>query len=73
MKRIFIIILALFTIFNTGFAQRKSSYVKGYVTKNGRVVKGHSRKGVSTNPSAQKRRNYSKAYYQRNKWRYKKK
>ena len=73
MKKILLLIVTFLSFINFNYAQRKSSYVKGYVKKNGQVVKGHSRKGVSTSPSAQKRRNYSKAYYQRNKWRYKKK
>lgn len=55
------------------FAQKgKSTYVKAYTKKNGTFVRGHGRKAVSTSANAYKSRAYSKSYYQRNKWRYKK-
>ena len=44
-----------------------NSYVKPYHTRTGKLVKGHVRKSVSTNPNAVKKQNYSKGYYQRHK------
>jgi len=49
-----------------------NSYVKPYHTRSGKFVKGHVRKSVSTSPNAYKKRIYSKGYYQRNKFRYRK-
>jgi hypothetical protein len=49
-----------------------NSYVKPYHTRTGKFVKGHVRKSVSTSPNAVKKRNYSKGYYYRNKFRYRK-
>ena len=60
-----IAILALFVV-NIQcviYAQRKSSYVKTYMTRNGRVVKGHFRKSFSTSPNAFKNRAKSQYYY----------
>jgi hypothetical protein len=53
-------------------AKSNATYVKPYVTKSGKVVKGHVRKKVSTSPKAIERQNYSKGYYSRYKFRYKK-
>lgn len=39
------------------------TYVKTYVTKSGKVVKGHMRKKVSTDPKEGKNRTRSKIYY----------
>ena len=47
-----------------------NTYVKPHVTRTGKIVKGHVRKSVSTNPNAIKKQNYSKRYYQRHKSRY---
>jgi hypothetical protein len=51
---------------------RKAIYVRPYTTRNGVFVPGKVRKAYSTRPDALKRRTYNKSYYQRNKWRYKK-
>ncbi len=58
-------LLALFVIhFHCiTYAQRKSSYVKTYMTRNGKVVKGHFRKSYSTSPNAFKNRARSRYYY----------
>ena len=45
-------------------AQRKSSYVKPYVTRSGKIVSGHYRKSYSTSPSVFKNRAKSRNYYQ---------
>ena len=47
-----------------------NTFVKPHVTRTGKIVKGHVRKSVSTNPNDVKRQNYSKGYYQRHKYRY---
>ena len=47
-----------------------NTYVKPHVTRTGKIVKGHVRKSVSTNPNAVKRQKSSKGYYQRHKSRY---
>jgi hypothetical protein len=44
-------------------AQRKSSYVKPYVTRSGKIVSGHYRKSYSTSPSVFKNRAKSRYYY----------
>lgn len=48
---------------NNLVAQRKSSYVKPYVTRTGKIVSGHYRKSYSTSPSAYKNRAKSRYYY----------
>lgn len=44
-------------------AQRKSSYVKPYVTRSGKIVIGHYRKSYSTSPGVFKNRAKSRYYY----------
>lgn len=44
-------------------AQRKSSFVKPYITRKGKFVNGHYRKSYNTKPSAYKSRIRSKVYY----------
>jgi hypothetical protein len=44
-------------------AQRKSSYVKPYVSRSGKIVSGHYRKSYSTSPSVFKNRAKSRYYY----------
>jgi hypothetical protein len=44
-------------------AQRKSSYIKPYVTRSGKIVRGHFRKSYSTSPSVFKNRAKSRYYY----------
>ena len=39
-----------------------NTYVKPHVTRTGKIVKGHVRKSVSTNPNAVKKQNYSKTF-----------
>ena len=66
-------VLGCIVFFSKGNAtSSNSSYVKPYHTKTGKLVKGHVRKSVSTDPNAFKKRNYSKGYYDRNKFRYRK-
>jgi hypothetical protein len=48
------------------------SYVSPHITRNGRFVKGHFRKRVSTSPHAIRNRMRSRYYYQTHKYRYKK-
>ncbi len=48
---------------NSAFAQRKSSYVKPYVTRKGKIVSGHYRKSYSTSPNVFKNRARSRYYY----------
>ena len=70
---ILIVGIIMFVVFVSGnFTKSDSSnsYVKPYHTRTGRLVKGHVRKSLSTSPNAVKRQNYSKAYYQRHKYRY---
>jgi hypothetical protein len=70
---ILIVGIIMFVVFVSGnFTKSDSSnsYVKPYHTRTGRLVKGHVRKNISTNPNAVKRQNYSKAYHQRHKSRY---
>ena len=43
--------------------QIKSSYVKPYVTRSGKIVSGHYRKSYSTSPSVFKNRAKSRYYY----------
>ena len=44
----------------------KSTYVKPYVTQNGKLVKGAVRKSWSSSPNRIKNQNRSKSYYNRN-------
>jgi hypothetical protein len=64
----------LYVVASGGITKSSSSntYVKPYHTRTGKMVKGHVRKSVSTSQNAVKLRNYSKGYYQRNKYRYRK-
>ncbi len=48
---------------STVFAQRKSSYVKPYITRKGKIVSGHYRKSYSTSPNVFKNRARSRYYY----------
>ena len=43
----------------------KSTYVKPYVTQNGKLVKGAVRKSWSSSPNRIKNQNRSKSYYNR--------
>ena len=45
-------------------AQRKSSFVKPYITRKGKFVSGHYRKSYNLKPNAFKSRIRSKVYYQ---------
>jgi flagellar basal body-associated protein FliL len=67
-------LIVLYVVVSGGITKSGSSntYVKPYHTRTGKMVKGHVRKSVSTSPNAVKRRNYSKGYYQRHKYRYRK-
>ncbi len=67
---LFIIIVGLFFYFSG--SKSNSSYVEPYVTKSGKLVKGHVRKKTSLSKNAVAKQNYSKAYYSRNKYRIKK-
>jgi hypothetical protein len=71
---IIMIVLIGFVIFSSkdNDSSSNNSYVKPYNTRTGKFVKGHVRKSVSTSPNALKKRNYSKGYYYRNKYRYRK-
>jgi hypothetical protein len=75
MKRMlpFALILSVLLLFfwDSEAQTRKSTWVRPYTTRSGKYVSGHARKGYSTSPHAYKRRAYNRAYYQRNKWRYK--
>lgn len=51
----------------TESTSKKLEYVDPYVTKNGKIVKGHIRKEYSTDPNALKNRARSKYYYQTHK------
>ena len=44
-------------------AQRKSSFVKPYITRKGKFVSGHYRKSYNLKPNAYKSRIRSKVYY----------
>jgi hypothetical protein len=44
-------------------AQRKSSFVKPYITRKGKFVSGHYRKSYNLRPNAYKSRIRSKVYY----------
>jgi hypothetical protein len=44
----------------------KSTYVKPYVTQNGKLVSGRVRKSWSSSPNRIKNQNKSKSYYNRN-------
>ena len=67
---LFIIIVGLFFYFSG--SKSNSSYVVPYVTKSGKLVKGHVRKKTSISKNAVAKQNYSKAYYSRYKYRIKK-
>lgn len=61
---VFLIILAFLLQTQSGLiAQRKPSYVKPYVTRTGKIVRGHYRKSYSTSPSVFKNRAKSRYYY----------
>lgn len=45
------------------FAQRKSSFVRPYITRKGKFVSGHYRKSYNLRPNAYKSRFRSKVYY----------
>jgi flagellar basal body-associated protein FliL len=67
-------VIMLYVVASGGITKSSSSntYVKPYHTRTGKMVKGHVRKSVSTSPNAVKSRNYSKGYYKRHKYRYRK-
>ena len=66
-------VLGGIVFFSKGNATNSNnSYVKPHHTKSGKLVKGHVRKSVSTSPNAFKKRSYSKGYYDRHKFRYRK-
>jgi hypothetical protein len=44
-------------------AQRKSSFVRPYITRKGKFVSGHYRKSYNLKPNAYKSRIRSKVYY----------
>ena len=67
-----VIVLYVVVSGNSTTSSSSNTYVKPYHTRTGKMVKGHVRKSVSTSPNAVKRRNYSKGYYQRHKYRYRK-
>lgn len=67
---LFIIIVG--SLFYFSGSKSNSSYVEPYVTKSGKIVKGHVRKKTSISKNAVTKKNYSKAYYSRNKYRIKK-
>ncbi len=67
---LFIIIVGSFFYFSG--SKSNSSYVEPYVTKSGKLVKGHVRKKTSISKNAVAKQNYSRAYYSRNKYRIKK-
>lgn len=67
---LFIILVGLFFYFSG--SKSNSSYVAPYVTKSGKLVKGHVRKKTSISKNAVAKQNYSKGYYSRNKYRIKK-
>jgi hypothetical protein len=46
--------------------ERKSTYVKPYVTQSGKLVRGGVRKSWSSSPNRIKNQNRSKSYYNRN-------
>jgi hypothetical protein len=69
---VLIVIIGLVIVSNKGTDTSTNHYVKPYHTRTGKVVKGHTRKSVSTNPNAVKRQNYNKGYYHRNSFRYRK-
>ncbi len=60
--QIVIIFLSLFTISDLE-AQRKSSFVRPYITRKGKFVSGHYRKSYNLKPNAYKSRIRSKVYY----------
>lgn len=43
-------------------------YVHPYITKTGKMVKGHTRKSISTNPNSYKNRARSRYYYETHKY-----
>ena len=70
MEKVHNTFLALMMLILTAFlystnlnAQRKSSYVKPYVTRTGKIVSGHFRKSYSTSPNVFKNRAKSRYYY----------
>ncbi len=61
---VYVLIFTFFFQIHYGLmAQRKSSYVKPYVTRSGKIVRGHYRKSYSTSPSVFKNRAKSRYYY----------
>lgn len=67
---LFIIIIG--SLFYFSGSKSNSSYVAPYVTKSGKLVKGHVRRKTSISKNAVAKQNYSKAFYSRNKYRIKK-
>ncbi len=64
MKYVFLLIFTFLLQTQHGLmAQRKSSYIKPYVTRSGKIVRGHFRKSYSTSPSVFKNRAKSRYYY----------
>ena len=57
------IILLFFLSTTELVAQRKSSFVKPYITRKGKFVSGHYRKSYNLKPNAYKSRIRSKVYY----------
>lgn len=65
-NRFLALLMLLMTVvlnINNLVAQRKASYVKPYVTRNGKIVSAHYKKSVSISPNAYKNRARSKYYY----------
>ncbi len=60
---VLLIFCSLILSINNLVAQRKSGYVKPYLTRTGKIVSGHYRKSYSTSPSAYKNRARSRYYY----------
>ena len=57
------IILLLFLSTTELVSQRKSSFVRPYITRKGKFVSGHYRKSYNLKPNAYKSRIRSKVYY----------
>jgi len=57
------IFLVLILLSNDLMAQRKSSYVKPYITRRGKFVSGHFRRSYNLKPNAYKSRMRSRIYY----------
>lgn len=61
----YIIVLWIGMLFITSevTAQRKSSFVRPYITRKGKFVSGHYRRSYNTRPGAYKSRIRSRVYY----------